>query len=296
MSLETMIRRRNWARRALGLILLLGWGGECLSASPLRLVGSDLLGPGIVSAVKEFAEEREIEIKVDLQGSLRGRHELEGGRAEVALISASPGDAALSAEYSWDPLAYHVVFLWVSRELLLPQLSYDQIAEIFSSESTGARKRWRDFGAQGEGGSRLAMPGKGDEASGLSLGLLQHKLGRPMHHQFDPDELGEDAQDIQGDILIRAFPPLPDDDWETVAIALKQTGRAYQPTPINLRRGDYPLNWPLRLVFRRNDVESLYPLLRFLLSDEIAQKLREVGMVPLPEAVRRERIFDLERL
>jgi len=288
-----MIRRRNWARRALGLILLLGWGGACLSAAPLRLVGSDLLAPGLVSAVREFAEERGIEIKVDLQGSLRGRRELEAGRAGVALISASPGDAALSAEYSWEPLGYHVTFLWVSRELSLPQLSYDQISEIFSNESTGARKRWRDFGAQGEGSSRLAIPGKGDEASGLSLALLQHKLVRSMHHQFDSDEA---AQDIPGGILIRAFPPLPDDDWEAVAIALKQTGRAYQPSAINVHRGDYPLSWPLRLVFRRNDVESLYPLLRFLLSDEIAQELREVGMVPLPEAVRRERIFDLERL
>lgn len=291
-----MIRRRKWSYRAIGLILFLGLGGECLSAAPLRLVGSDLLGPGVVSAVQAFADQNGIEIEVNLRGSLRGRRELEAGRAEVALMSASPGDKGLPAAYSWEPLAYHVAYLWVPRELSLPQLSYDQVAEIFSTKTTGAHKRWRDFGAQGEGSSRLALPGEFDKASGLSLTLLQHKLSRTINHQFEPEEKGEDSQDNQRGILIRGFPPLGDNNWEAVAISVNQSGRAYQPTDNNVHRGDYPLRWPLRVVFRRNDVESLYPLLRFLLSDEFATELREAGMVPLPEAVRRERIFGLERL
>ena len=126
--------------------------------------------------------------------------------------------------------------------------------------------------------------------------MLEYKLGRAINLQFDANETGEARQHNHGGILIRAFPPRPDADWEALAIALQTSGRAYQPTEINVHRGDYPLNWPLRLVFRRADVETLYPLLRFLLSDGVAQELRGVGMVPLPEAVRRARIFDLERL
>ena len=95
-----MIRRRNGSRRALGLILFWGLSGACLTAAPLRLVGSDLLGQGVTDALKSFAVERGIEIELDLQGSLSGRRELEAGSAQVALISASPGDADLPAEYS----------------------------------------------------------------------------------------------------------------------------------------------------------------------------------------------------
>ena len=142
----------------------------------------------------------------------------------------------------------------------------------------------------------MALPGQFDKASGLSLSLVQYHLGSTINHQFKTEDKGDDVQDNQRGILVRGFPPLRTEDWKIVPIARDQTGRAYQPTAINVHRGDYPLNWPLRLVFRRNDVESLYPLLRFLLSDEIATELLKAGMVPLPEAVRRERIFDLERL
>ncbi len=291
-----MIGRRNWTRRALGLILFWGLGGACLAAAPLRLVGSDLLGPGVAAAIKTFAEERGMEIEMDFQGSFSGRRELEEGSAQVALISASPGDTDLPAEYSWEPLGYYVAVLWVPRKLNLSQLSYDQIREILGTETTGARKRWRDFGAQGEGNSRLARPSSVEEASGLSLALLQHKLGISGNLPLASDSSHENAQDNLGGLLISGFRPQSDDEWESVAIALNQTGRAYQPSAINVHRGDYPLAWPLRLAFRRNEVDSLYPLLRFLLSGEFAQALREVGLVPLPETVRSERIFDLERL
>ena len=60
--------------------------------------------------------------------------------------------------------------------------------------------------------------------------------------------------------------------------------------------GDYPLRWPLQLVFRSDEVEMLYPLLRFLLSDEVAKQLEMSRLMPLPETIRRERIFELERL
>jgi hypothetical protein len=270
--------------------------GSCLTAAPIRLVGSDLLGPGVAAALETFAAERGIEIELDFQGSLRGRHDLESGSAEVALISASPGDVALASEYSWEPLAYHVTVLMVPRELALSQLSYDQIREILSNETTGSRKRWRDFGAQGEGSSRLALVNSVEQASVLSLSLLQHKLGITVDTQLAADSGDEATQGNQNGVRISAYSPQSDSDWETVAVSLDQKGRAHQLTPINVHRGDYPLSWPLRLAFRRSEVESLYPLLRYLLSGEFAQELRQVGLMPLPETVRSGRIFDLERL
>ncbi len=290
-----MISRRNWSRGLLGLIFWAGFGTEALSRDALRLVGSDQLGSGFISVVKQFAEERGMVIEMDLQGSLSGRRELEEGRAEVALISMSPRDEEFSTEFSSDPLAYHVTFLWVRSELSLPRLSYGQLAELFRDETTGSRKRWRDYGAQGEGGSRLAAPGEADVASRLSVALLEHKLGLSITSSFQglPDSSGQEK--LSG-ILIRALPPEPDGRWESVPVAINQAGRAYPPTDMNVYRGDYPLSWPLRLVFRRNQVESLYPLLRFLLEDRVARELREAGMIPLPEMIRRERMFNLERL
>jgi len=134
----------------------------------------------------------------------------------------------------------------------------------------------------------MALAKHVEQASGLSLAILQHKLGITVNPQLTSDSEEGATYDNQEGVRISAYLPQADADWETVAISLKQTGRAYQPTAMNVHRGDYPLSWPLRLAFRRNEVESLYPLLRFLLSEEFAQELRKVGLVSLPETVRGE--------
>ena len=79
-------------------------------------------------------------------------------------------------------------------------------------------------------------------------------------------------------------------------VSLRADEPAYLPTPENLRSGDYPLQLPLRIAFRRESVRALQPLLHFLFSDELAPRLERAGVVPVPAATRRQAVAVLDRM
>ena len=63
-----------------------------------------------------------------------------------------------------------------------------------------------------------------------------------------------------------------------------------------MHRGDYPISWPVYLVFRRDQVKRLYPQLRYLLGQEVAESLQKAQLTPLPAAARSELLYGLETL
>jgi phosphate transport system substrate-binding protein len=83
---------------------------------------------------------------------------------------------------------------------------------------------------------------------------------------------------------------------KVLAVSRAAGGVAYAPTAVNVQRGDYPLRWPIYLVFRRADAKSLYPILRYLLGDAVAGDCQQAGVMPAPAAVREEAVFGLEQL
>ena len=85
-------------------------------------------------------------------------------------------------------------------------------------------------------------------------------------------------------------------DINTVAVSRELNDVAYLPTPLAVHRGDYPLSWPLYVVFRQSEVTKLYPILRFLLSEESAMLLRRARLVPIPDSARLDLLNGLERL
>ena len=72
-----------------------------------------------------------------------------------------------------------------------------------------------------------------------------------------------------------------------VPVSPRADDPAFLPTPENLHSGDYPLQLPLRVAFRRESALALQSLLNLLYSDELASRLERAGVVPLPEAARR---------
>jgi phosphate transport system substrate-binding protein len=73
-------------RLSLGLLLL---------AAPvhaeLRIVGSDLLGPGLVPALENYARRSDVRLTSAFEGSYPGWQQLQSGRADVALLTFLPG-------------------------------------------------------------------------------------------------------------------------------------------------------------------------------------------------------------
>ena len=86
---------------------------------------------------------------------------------------------------------------------------------------------------------------------------------------------------------LAAAPPAKPGVANLVPVSPRADDPAFLPTPVNLHSGDYPLQLPLRVAFRRESALALQSLLNLLYSDELASRLERAGVVPLPEAARR---------
>lgn|GEM_PF-1997716 len=111
-----------------------------------------------------------------------------------------------------------------------------------------------------------------------------------------PEEWRRHLLPSEGGLGLVAFSPPLDGGLNVLALALNQGGIAFAPTAENVHRGDYPIRWPVYLVFRRDDVKELYALLQFLLGEEAAASLGKGDLLPVPEPVRRAVLFSLEQL
>ncbi|MBP9914438.1 MAG: hypothetical protein KBF26_13640, partial [Opitutaceae bacterium] len=69
-------------------MLSAGWG-----QAEIRIVGSDLLGPGLPAMLQAYAQSNELSLGSTFEGSYAGWRELAAQRAEIALLSFAPGEA-----------------------------------------------------------------------------------------------------------------------------------------------------------------------------------------------------------
>lgn len=277
-----------------GIVLLVL--GPVLAGAPVRLVGSDFLDEIFVIAVKSLAKEQGIELTVEMEGSLPGRQSLEEGNADIALLSLSPNEAPFSPEYFSEPVAFYITAVLVPAQLVLEQISYRQLANVFSDAGNGGQMRWSEMGVSGERASRSVVPVVMNEGSGLCWSLFRYEVLRNTG-DFDAPVVEESENAVDGDVIaLASLPPEEGSTFRALPVARVDGGAAYEPSEANVYRGDYPLRWPLYVVFPKSEVVRLYPVLRFLLGDEAAEHYRRVQIMPVPAEVRKEHIFGLEQL
>ena len=74
-----------------------------------------------------------------------------------------------------------------------------------------------------------------------------------------------------------------------MAIADGRPGRpsvAYLPNEMNIYNGDYPLRLPLYIYVRSDKEKELAKILTWLMSDEVAERIKKQGLYPAPKAIR----------
>jgi phosphate transport system substrate-binding protein len=286
---------------ALRLCFLLGWSAVAANAE-WRIVGSDLLDGKFAVALQEVATREETRVTKKFTGSHHAWQELLAGRADLALLSFPPGQALPGEPWHCLPLAYHVVALLVAGELPLSRVSCERLAGIYGATGTAATARWADLGLRGDEAQREIIPHGLSARSGLSRALVRHEVlgGRDLRsgltEHATPQELMARLLIEEGSIGFVPWPQDADRRLKPLAVARTETTPAYEPNSENVHRGDYPLRWPVWLVFRRAEAPLLFPLLRHLHGDAIAAALEKQGLLPLPRDVRRQQAFDLEVL
>lgn len=289
--------------RVLGLKLVFMLGA-LWAHGEVRVAGSNVLGAEVVRALHAAADRHELKLAVDLQGSHPGWQALQQGRADLVLFSPAPGEPLPAAPFHCVPVAYHTVVVLVPATLPLAQLSLPQLAGIFGAAGPGGIRRWGELGLSGDWQGRAMAPRFFGGENDFSAGLFRHLVldAAPLTVEWVRPAVREDffrrlAAGEEGIIGLSDRRPVPGDGAvKALAIARETHRPAFGPTAEAVHRGDYPLRWPVYLVFRRSEAGRLFPLLRDLFGEEMAAGWEKSGLTPLPRPAREAMRFDLEQL
>ncbi|MCD8482454.1 MAG: substrate-binding domain-containing protein [Verrucomicrobia bacterium] len=265
----------------------------------IRVFGSDLLSGALQQALRDFAQADDLQVDVALSGSSIARREIDNGRAHIAILAAPDGRLSIP-DHRAVPLGFQVVTVIVHESNPVTQLSIPQLVSIYAQ---GAPVNIEDWGALGGGGvwrarkiNMNAIRMRNNIALEIfnNLVLGDREMKTAVTFWQDPRALGTRVMEDNSAIAIMpsaAQRPLT----RTLAIAAEAGGQAFPPTPENVLFGDYPLRMPFYIVFRNGSEDTnptINALLRFLLSDEIAQKLTAAGFMPLVQRERRQYLED----
>lgn len=281
-----------------GLALLALCGASVVSAE-IRVVGSDLLTEVLTPALAAWSHTEEQPLQVKFAGNHDGWRELQAGRADLAIMSFAPGESAPDATFVTLPFAWHTAVVLVPANLPLEQVSLPRLAGIFGPADGGGAKRWADLGVTGDMAARNILPQVHQPAGSLGPELFRHRVLQGRAWRADlPIRTGPwpDIPVAAETLMVAPLPAPENSGYKPLALALEPNGPAFPPTAYHVQRGDYPVAWPVQVVFRREQTRELYPLLRYLLGEDVARLCGRMHLLPAPEALRSEAVFGLEHL
>ncbi len=296
--------RGCWRPAGLRLGLWLGVAGASLmpaQTAPLKVVGSDLLGPEVVAVWEQRATEFEQALQIDLAGSRPALDRLQVGTADLALLLDYPDAPSLPEDWMAVPLGYVPALILAPMGLETEQVALDDLAEVFGATSAKANLRWGDLGARGDSEVVPVAPSLVQAADGLAEPLFRQLVlggGAYKGNVQTPGALESvlaAAAREEGALVIA--PRLPEawrDRFKVLMVASGGDQVAFGPSPDNLRAGDYPLSLTLRLAFPRSRAAELLDWLRLAHGESMAEALAASGVVPLSAATRAQQVFDLE--
>lgn len=270
-------------------------------AAPLRLVGSDLLGPAAAAELERFGRESDIELAVDFSGTRPGLARLQAGGADLGLFAFPPGEVPPGEPLVSRAIAFQPIVVVVPDSMPLTQITLGQLRGAFASGSQETLATWGDLGLTGEWRNRPVVPLAPAPSVALSLELTRRLVFpgaefRPTLVQVpDLAALPLRLQTVGGGIALTPVIPAPGSGLRALALARSLTDPAYQPTADRLRDG-YALRLPLYIVFRRDTLPRIFPVLNHLLGPEMREVLARAHFLVLPEAAGRELLFELETL
>ncbi len=263
-----------------------------VQASPLRIVGSDLLR----DVIKESSlSQLNREVSVTLDGSSLALEDIKSNNADIAII-ALPQDISPPADNLESvTFAFQIVVIAVSASNPLEEISLNQIASIYSVNQKLDITNWGAIGLTGAWQGRNISINSVSNAPGVGLELikytvLKNAIMKPLIKYWDnPNEL---VNYLSNDLsAIAVLPSIPNDNSIKVLSLSKKDGEySFSPTLENISFGDYPIRMPFYLVYNKDRKVELNSIFKILYSNEIADKILLSNLNPLPESVRKQRL------
>ena len=284
----TKIFRVSWGFCALGLVALATADGA--PSQRLRIVGSDLLGAGFAKALEQHAAENGYAVEHALDGSRVGLEAVKAGTADAALVWLAPDEKMPERDLVSEPVAYRIAVVAVPTHIDVTEVTFEQLDGFFGADGRAGYSLWKDLGASGNAASLSVSTHMLEDASaGFSTELFSHLVLRTQrlktsvirHEKLEP--LLSRLRLEEGGLAILPQLPPRSAGLRVLSVAKAKGEPAFGPSAENIHTDDYPLRWPLLLVYRGEDRERIRPWRTFLFSD-VTKKLmsEEAALTPVP--------------
>ncbi len=278
--------------------------------------GSDLVQTALEERLPELAAQRDLELSLALEGSMPAGRALDDGLADVAIMAIPDSDDNPKAGLRRIPLAFQISVVVVQGGNSLSDagggagalagLSTEQLSGIFGDSAERSIREWSDLGVRGglvdDKINPLVVRSEDDF---LALELFKHTVMPnaslrgtvPIHATQEAAE----AELLRDTSAIGVLPGLPESRLlRTVPVSKGRTAGggtnpAFGPSAENIYHGDYVLRLPFYVVFPETRTSEVEPVVRLLLSEEVAQALEAEGFVTVPEKFRLDLLVALDR-
>ena len=280
------------------LCVLAGFFAHSAVARALKISGSDLLSETLQAAISKQLAEGGIQATFILQGSLLASGDLQAGAADAALLAVPAGGQPFSGLRSY-PFAFQIVTVAVHPSNPLREVSYSQLASIFSEE--GEINNWSQLNSGVEWRDRKITRLAYRKPGLITLEIFNADVVRGSFKAdmrsiaASPSALGSAIFD---DIsLIGLFPHLPaGTDLRPLAIKQEGSQQGFTPSADNVFFGDYNLRLPFVFVVSDSVAPSeLADVMQALYSPAVTAALEAEGYMPVPVSERQASLQALNR-
>ena len=268
----------------------------CINAKEVRIAVSDLLADTVVDTLMLYAEEKDLQFKIDSIGSLPALDKLNAGEVDMALMAIPNRSTQPSSNYQLYPFAYSTSIVAVNVNNPLNEISINRLSGTFGSHEELSLSKWSEIGLSGWG-NRGIKPIVGQLGGSISLELFKHVALEDGKIRSTVSLLKNNAalSIISNDVAaIAILPTNPQDRYiKVLSVAKEQNSPAFEPSDDNIHYGDYPFRLSFYIVLQKSEVPNLAHLVEALLSDSVANVLSDSHFIPIPYNVRQQLQMDL---
>jgi len=269
----------------------------CLCLLAASVAGADIVGTDLLQAsLSDGLRRASAKSTVDLAGTLPGRRALADGRASLGLLFLKEGEAEPTAPAGQSLqrylLANAAVVVAVHKSNRQGQVSFADLNSLLAKDPKVYYVNWNDLAGGNLSDTILTYLHAPHGA--FTRELLQGVVltGQPFRGEVN---LVMDWSPVGQSLATRpatlAFTPAlpPGSEGRALQVADGRPGRsttAYSPDETNIYNGDYPLRLPLYVYVRSDKLTAHKDALKWLFSEEAAEKIRSVGLYPAPKPIR----------
>ncbi len=272
-------------------------------AEPLKIVGSDIIGPVILGAAKESLTAAKIEYALELNGSRPAITQIQNNEADLAFI-AIPKGFEKPDNIVLIPICFQAAVVIVNNENPLEEISFAQLYDIYSADSEHRAVTWGQVTPAGKS-LREIFPSITLFTDNLVVELFKFSALKSTNignwvviprNKIDVHEMvktGKAAISVVGKIEekpnYKVLAVLPD-------FTGTKAGHAFKPTHEAIQSGDYPMVLNFYIAFNKSNVKRIKPFVEALLSDETADRIDGTDFYSVQKNFRKRSILELDIL